>query len=610
MSESNYWNRLGQRRMSRRTVLGASAKAGVGAAGLALVGCGDDDDDDDAVSQAPSTPSDQADDQATDQAADSADDQATPADDADDDEAVSAGPGEPQYGGTMRTFDFTDLLSFDQFLTFGYQAFLHGHMTYPKLTKLKVGPDQPTNKFDPELWLADSVEQPDELTNIFSLNPDAKWEDIDPTNGRALTSEDVLYTFGEPYQAFPNRAIVLPHLESVTAPDAQTVEFKLIRPLAPFLLYMGHQAGPHIYPFEHATWDDSRGRAVSAAAWKWDSYDPGSKVTYTRNTDDYFRKPYPYFDKVEILFTSDPSAIDAALRTGELDMGWSAFFPMFRGNVAALKADFPDANWEEFPQVEAGGVTTDLGAEPFSDARVRQAISNAMDRTAMLEVAQSQPPAGAWMSALPPMGFWWRDPSNADDAEFHKFFKRDPARARQLIDAALGPDGVPDQVMNTNQGYGPLFVEMSQVLQANYGDIGVDVELNIQTQAEYYSSTFIGEHTGSMGHNRMVGTTEPDEPFSFIYRGDSPRSGIPNGEEMDSDPILQDFLSKQRQETDRDARKEIIDDFQMYLAEQMYLIPVVAPAATLFARPGIEDVYWTSTFAPAPQIEKAWFSDL
>ena len=42
---SNYWSTLRHRKFSRRTMLGASAKAGVGAAGLALVGCGDDDDD-------------------------------------------------------------------------------------------------------------------------------------------------------------------------------------------------------------------------------------------------------------------------------------------------------------------------------------------------------------------------------------------------------------------------------------------------------------------------------------------------------------------------------------------------------------------------------------
>ena len=43
---ANYWQRMRSARVSRRTLLRASGRAGVGAAGLALVGCGDDDDDD------------------------------------------------------------------------------------------------------------------------------------------------------------------------------------------------------------------------------------------------------------------------------------------------------------------------------------------------------------------------------------------------------------------------------------------------------------------------------------------------------------------------------------------------------------------------------------
>lgn len=45
MSMSELWTPMQQRRLSRRQMLNTSAKAGVGAAGLALVGCGDDDDD-------------------------------------------------------------------------------------------------------------------------------------------------------------------------------------------------------------------------------------------------------------------------------------------------------------------------------------------------------------------------------------------------------------------------------------------------------------------------------------------------------------------------------------------------------------------------------------
>ena len=43
---TNHWQQLRRSRLTRRSLLRASARAGVGAAGLALVGCGGDDDDD------------------------------------------------------------------------------------------------------------------------------------------------------------------------------------------------------------------------------------------------------------------------------------------------------------------------------------------------------------------------------------------------------------------------------------------------------------------------------------------------------------------------------------------------------------------------------------
>ncbi len=64
MSEKNYWTSLRHRKISRRTMLQASGRAGVGAAGLALVGCGDDDDDGD---DAATAVTEQADEQAEEQ---------------------------------------------------------------------------------------------------------------------------------------------------------------------------------------------------------------------------------------------------------------------------------------------------------------------------------------------------------------------------------------------------------------------------------------------------------------------------------------------------------------------------------------------------------------
>ncbi len=184
-------------------MLRASARAGVGAAGLALVGCGDEDDDG---------------------IEDSGEDRS------DDEASVVDQPTEPRRGGRVRTVNPFDLDSFDQFATFGLQAMFHGHLMYPKLTAYRTGPDVATNETIADLWLAESLEQPDDMTYIFRIDENARWEDREPVNGRAVSSDDLLYTYGDPYQSYPNRGLLLPHLDRVEALDQATVRFRLRQP--------------------------------------------------------------------------------------------------------------------------------------------------------------------------------------------------------------------------------------------------------------------------------------------------------------------------------------------------------------------------------------------
>ena len=603
MSDQNYWSRMRRQRMTRRTLLGASAKAGVGAAGLALVGCGDDDDGAaTAEVPEPAAPAAQPQAQAEDpvQPEAQADTQAQAA-------AEAVAQADKPRGGTLVTRDLVDPPSFDQFATFGYQAAgLFAHMAYPKLTKLKVGPNIAFNQFGPENWLAESIENPDPTTYVFNLQPNAVWENKAPTNGRPITSEDVAYTFGEPFETFGNRAAIAPHLDTVQPISDKSVQFNLNKPLAPFILYVGHQAGPQIYPFERANNEDFfRGDQVSGAAWTLESYDVGSKVVYRRNPD-YWDPGPPYIEQVEWVFIRDPSTLAAVTRTGELDAQTNGFFGYARADARELMQEIPDGNWAEWPLVEALGVTVDIAAEPFNDPRVRQAMSNLLDRTGLLKVHDSDD-IGAWTTALPALDFWWRNPQ--EDAELNPFYALDPQRASELLQAAE-VDGISGVNLNTNVGYGPDFVEESTAIQAMFQAGGISLDLNQQEQAEYYATTFRGEHLGQVGHNRMVGTTEPDEPLTFIYTGDSPRSGVPNGELFDSDAKLQGLLNDQRSETDRDTRKGIIDELQAYIAEQMYVIHGVDWVITVYARPGLEDVHWISTFSPEPQFHRAWYSDL
>lgn len=622
MTQSNYWTRMRTRRLSRRAVLRSAATAGVGAAGLALVGCGDDDDDgQQAVAQQQQQqdqPQQAAQQQQQDQTADQTAQQADQQDEDAQQQAMQQQQDQqqqaavaqaqqqeagPAMGGELRISDTSDLASFDGFLTFGYKAFLHGHNCYPMLTQFSNEPGQSSIDFQPELWLADSVEQPDDATYVFVIKDNAVWEDRAPVDGRKVTAEDVAFSFaGDRYAGYPNRGAILPSLAGVEATDDRTVRFDLTAGLAPFLLYAGHHAGPYVMPPELLEDEMSRQTMISAGPFLLDEYEPGSRVVYKRNPD-YFDAPKPYVDSLVINFIGDNSAIAAAYLSGELNTSWFGVAPPI---VEELENGIPGATWEFEPSLVIGGVFPDIGMEPFTDPRVRQAMSSAIDRDSILAVGGALE-TGKWSTALPPMPGWWVDPK--EDAALGEYYNYNPERAMQLLDAA-GIDGVGPVPLHTTTAYGPIFAEQSQVVQANLLQVGIEVELVVNEPTVHYSTIFNGSTTGVIGHTLSVASIEPDEALRNVFIPDSPRSPIPNGELMADDARMSELLNMQRTESDVEARKKQIYDLQLHIAEQMYSVPWVNPPVSQIARPELSGVQFIQTFAPSPSLEDMWFNNL
>ena len=157
----NYW--LRRTRMNRRRLMGGAATAGLGAAALGLVGCGDDDDDD-----TKTTP-----------AATSASGSPTAAASA----AASPSAAAKQKGGTAHfisannTFDTFDIdrSRFSPIaVLFGYTNL--GVMQWQSYKDGKIGGA-----------IAEKVEQPDKQTFVFSVRPNLFWHNKAPVNGRAAT---------------------------------------------------------------------------------------------------------------------------------------------------------------------------------------------------------------------------------------------------------------------------------------------------------------------------------------------------------------------------------------------------------------------------------------
>ena len=207
MAERNYWQRMRRKRLSRRALLRASGRAGVGAAGLALVGCGDDDDDNvaqvaqqqqqamqqqDQLQQQQQAMQQQQQQDAAEQTAQQAEQQEQAVADAEDQQQqAQAGPpaGAPQYGGTLRrattieTHDYWD----PHRGVFGPTQFMHS-MLYNNLIRWKN-----KEKSEMEADIASLPETPDATTYIFQLNPAARWHDAYPTEGgRTITAADIV----------------------------------------------------------------------------------------------------------------------------------------------------------------------------------------------------------------------------------------------------------------------------------------------------------------------------------------------------------------------------------------------------------------------------------
>ena len=325
----NYWQRMRRSRMSRRTLLRASGRAGVGAAGLALVGCGDDDDDDSQQSaaqtgqsrQTQAQPTQQAQDRQAQAVADQADQQerqSAPA--ADDDQ-----PGPQQTvsqsnitrGGTLRfstpaaTHDYFD----PHRAVFGPTQFWMGfYMNYLIRWRNK---EQGILESD----IASLPEIPDEETYVFSIDRGARFWDQYPTEGgRLVTAQDIEANFQRQIDATDASgaadgtflgASAFQKTASMETPDELTFIAKsdgidatyLSVPLRPFAWITSPEA---IDEFGDRWRDEAGNVDLSSGTGPYIplTYDPDIGVDLTRNND-YWKmgvdgQPLPYMDSVKM----------------------------------------------------------------------------------------------------------------------------------------------------------------------------------------------------------------------------------------------------------------------------------------------------------------------
>ncbi|MGH2600819.1 MAG: ABC transporter substrate-binding protein [Dehalococcoidia bacterium] len=352
-----YGSRPRGRRVGRRTVLGAGAVAGA-TAFLAACSGGSASNQQGSSSAGPDTGG-----------------------------TTAASEGTPKPGGQLREATITQAPHFSPYhpgadpsivnfwrRDFGYYEPLWGLKT-ADLTGSLV-----------DLRAAASYEQPDPATVIATMHP-VKFHNRPPANGRDLVAEDVvaMVDFLKVPPASGGAFIQSgKDLKSVSAVDAQTVRFETFGPRAFFFEEGGGQRP--IVPREMLDEKTLKETTpVGSGPYQYKTHTQGSVEEVTRFEG--FRVPeLPYITERKLTFVPDVAAMEAAFRSGQIDLINYEGITNIK-QKEALERDLGSRIMVKTnPSTSGMALVVNVNRAPWNDIRVREAIYRAIDIDRVLNV--------------------------------------------------------------------------------------------------------------------------------------------------------------------------------------------------------------------------------
>ena len=317
-----------------------------------------------------------------------------------------AGAQTPKRGGTLsiRTYDPPH---FDPFQTISYKTHIALSFTHSRLLKHKAGPSVVPGTFPIEGDLAESWTQPNETTYVFKLRKGVKWHNKPPVNGREVTADDVVFSVNHFLTVKGNaNAYMLKAVDKVEAPDKYTVKFTLKEP---FVWFLDMLSNPHAVAIvakevldKHCDFKKHES-VIGTGPWMLDSYRPNVGLTYVRNPA-YFMPGLPYIDRIEATVDEDNASRMASFLSGKYDLGWEFPGTIARVDWVQVKGTLaqrrPNLKTAEFPSPVMNHISMRTDQKPFSDVRVRRAMSMAIDCKAIIDsayegVGSMNPPVAA-----------------------------------------------------------------------------------------------------------------------------------------------------------------------------------------------------------------------
>lgn len=430
--------------------------------------------------------------------------------------------------------------------------------------------------------LATSWEQPDDVTYIFHLRDDVTFH-----NGRQMTAEDVKYSFERILTPdagmLGNSSSYIGDIDTIEVVDDYTVQITLKAINAPFLSNLSSNYCAIVCQEVVEESGDLLRADGGTGPYTLGEWIPDNMVSVNR-FDAYFIEGEPKLDAIEFYVMTDSSARLAALRTGNVDV--------INADTAMLGLVANDDAIKTLAYQSRNYVTLCLNTnnEYFSDVRVRQAVSLAINREEIIDMAFN---GEAEISGFVPasMGHW------AVDVTEHPMYQQNIEKAKELMAEAGYADGFEVTLI---VGLLDTLRDTGAVVQQQLADIGITVNVENKENAEYVA--LWSAHDFEMMACQNGAGSDPSRGVAFFFK-----TGTSANIAEYSNARVDELCELGAATTDVDTRRAYYQEAIEIILDECPNVTIASPREFFMAVKGLEG--FTPSSATPYDLSKAYFAE-
>ena len=464
----------------------------------------------------------------------------------------------PKRGGTLTYVIPADAPpSFDGHRE-GTFAMLHATAPFYSVL-IRINPDNPSSTTDFVCDLCTKMPTPtdEDTTYAFKIRDGVKFHD-----GSALTAADVAASWNEiihpPEGVLSLRRSWYTMVDTVVAPDPKTVVFHLKFATNAFLPAL---ADPFTFIYQKAKLDQDphwyEKNILGSGPFKFVSYETGQSISGARNPD-YYHKRLPYLDGFTGLFAPKQATRIDAIRSDRAAME-------FRGLPPSARDELKSALGEQITVAESdwncGSVVyINHQKKPFDDARVRRALTLAIDRwrgaQALSKIANVRTvggivfpgsPLAATKPELEQMAGYWPD------------IEKSRTEAKRLLKEA-GAEGLSFELLT--RGVDQPYKTVGTWLVDEWSKIGLKVTQKVVPTGPFIEAQRSGNYQVFSGAN-CHGVVNPLLDVQTYLPG----SYYSGNYEFFEDPHEVALYDKALRETDPARERTLMREFEKYVLD-------------------------------------------